>query len=400
MKYFALAAFVVLLPFVTPFSTPSDGSDLMASLGAHDSKSTADVHRRLTYHRDAILAIIRGADQPLREEIKPMLLQLAAKVTEHFQEPDESKPMAETHFQARDELEFLEVQEESSTSAGRRGGQSAMGGFAWAIAASGNRAGNSERQLGQDSSSQVEEKRGRGRPERQLGQDSPSPVQAAAQSATAKVESAAAQVATGRRRKGETWETKHGTTCVTSGRVERCKDKYGKCPHHCWEYSGGWTCPGCWDQEDDARKLASAITATWESKRGLEYCNKYKSSTHSNVTKVGSAVSADIEALQKAFGEENHDLHEINVSEVAKKFRWSDHVMMHRSGVHAVRKRGADVLLLCSSWTAVCLRTPPSHGQKCKTVRQVLGCKKRQHAKFEDCNTWVSVNKVTLPNFA
>jgi len=264
--------------------------------------------------------------------------------------------------------EFVELDE--GNSAGRRGGggQTAAGGFAWA-AASGNRAGNSERQLGQEDSS--------------------------------------SQVATRRRRKSRRRRTKAGCKAWSStgecrvchGR-KTCKQKYGKddCTKYCWKYKGNWACPGCF-QEAEAKKVVSAITATWESKRGLEYCKEHQSNP--KLTKVMSTTSASAEAWIKAIGSSNDDLHVFDVSNITD-FRWSDHIVMHRSGIHEVSANGIPVQL-CASWTAVCLGTPASHGQSCTTVRKVVGCRKTIRAtstKWHDCSEWVSSHKLGLLNLA
>jgi len=357
MKLFSGAVFAVilLLPLsCAAFSPPSDVSDLSSDVDLNHLESTGDVHLRLKHHWDAILEIIRGADHPLREEIKPMVLQRAATVTRHFEEPRESKPP--TEMQGPDDPKFIELHEGSSSSAavGRRGGQLAAGGFAW-VAASGNRAGNSE-------------------DDEELGQASDSWSQA---------------------EKEELEYDKAGCRIRRNG-TKVCKAKYGECQEHCWKYAPDWICPGCWNQVPDAKKVADAITAAWESNRGLAYCEKHM--TKPVLTKSMSASSASVEEMKKQIGEENSDLlDKIDVSNVTAGFRWNDHFVVHRSGVHSVN---GGHLLLCASWTAVCLRTTTSNGQSCATVRQVLGCKKKEMRKFIDCRTWGSANQVALPDFA
>jgi len=288
-------------------------------------------------------------DQPSLQTFRHLVLQHLPAATE---QPEGSE-------------EFVELDEENS--AGRRGGQTAAGGFSWA-ADSSNRAGNSEdeEELGEeDSSSQATTKQRR-------------------------------------RRACNAWSSTGDNECRVCEQKKGCKQKYGKdeCQKYCWKYQGGWTCPGC-SQEAEEKNVASAITDTWESKRGLEYCKKYQQTA--KLTKVMSVESASVKAWKEATGNSNHDLHAFDVSKIAADFRWSDHIIIHRSGIHEATV-GKQEFQLCASWTAVCLGTPPSHGQSCATVRKVLGCKykssRRASHDWSDCDKWHSKKRLAMSNLA
>jgi len=383
-------ATLLLLPvYAAAISEPPSNSDLSAT---QHPQSPHDVGRPAEYHE--IMAMLDGLDQPMLKEIKhhvSILRTLDHSSLQRF------KHLVSQHLPAATEQpegteEFVEVDEVNSV--GRRGGQTAAGGFVWAVA-SGNRAGNSEdeEELGQeDSSSQAATTRRRrwATTRRRRG-------------ATTRRRRMSWWEKTRRRRTPKkiydadgcrvAWAWKDGNT---DGK-KVCKAKYGKCmQQHCWKFDGDWTCPGCWDQPTEAKKVANAITATWESKRGEAYCNKHMKSP--KLIQIASINSASVEDFKKQLGHNNADLHEIDVSDIAADFRWKDHLVVHRSGIHEANE---GMFLLCASWTAVCLGTPPSKGQSCATVRKVLGCKKKKEDwKWHDCSKWYSSMRLALPDLA
>ena len=75
-----------------------------------------------------------------------------------------------------------------------------------------------------------------------------------------------------------------------------------------------------------------------------------KKDQQSVLTKVQSPYSVRVKTLQKKAlkGLGLRRSREIDVSKVSKDFRWDDHVLMHRSGIHLA----GGFKLLCSSWTA------------------------------------------------
>jgi len=465
--------------------TANDVSEMSALQHSQDA-----VRRPPEYHQ--IMAMLDGLDQSMHIKLHAAILrtldhQSLKKIKHIF---SQHIPTATEQLEIPNAFKLLEVQE------GRRGGgQTASGGFAWEATA-GNRAGNSERQLGQEgSSSQAKGKRGSSS-QAELRRKA-TVAEATAATAQAQAAATSAQVNTQPRKQNPVvaaiqglkpaadgaiceWEahpteaccSEHDPKKVTRGRVFKfnasdssccrqiydltlCLDKYdvagsrhkddvagspSKCQKYCWESSiigyPGWICPGC-HQEGEARKLANNITAKWESKRGLDNPKGCKDTAkfavpweRSGPSGQGPAAGSEPspEVLKEMFRRQrttwqcklanvrecNKGIRDSDMKLTAEDFpttlKGSDYTVMHRSGVLELGPSQ-----MCSSWTAVCLNTPLSHGQPCTTVQKVLGC--RNYLKLDptkaypekrtdgwqdwtNCSNWTGLASHTLPNLA
>jgi len=182
------------------------------------------------------------------------------------------------------------------------------------------------------------------------------------------------------------WEA-HSKQCKSgleegSGDRMLCKEKYGNCQELCWKYKDKYECPGCF-QESHAKKTASAVADYWSANQGLDSCKttlptpKHFDPSKSKQLLFKGAFKHLRRDKFEEYAQQIPPLKTITTSIIPEGMNSRGHFLAIRAGVHAINIGGDGkdaYAFVCSIWAAVCSSTPPAQGQKCATVREIVGC--------------------------